>query len=561
MKTGMTEQTINILFGGEAGQGLQTVGPVLSRCLVRKGYSVHVTQTYESRVRGGHNIFAIRTGKEKVSAPCDDIDLLICLNKETFEIHKNNLTPDSVIICDEDWKIDHGNQIIIPSDMPGESIYRNSAAVGLAAGLIGLDKESLINAFKESMDNLKANKNIIMIEGAYIKLEDIKPDFKPLPYIKKPEKKWMLTGHEAIALGAISAGIKFCSFYPMSPATSIAQTLIDYSGEMGLIVEQTEDEIAAINMALGASYAGAPAIVPTSGGGFALMTEGVSLAGISETPIVIVIAQRPGPGTGLATRTEQGDLWLVLHAGHGEFPRIIYAPADVEQCFSLARKAAEMTDEFQVPVFLLTDQHIAESYQDMEPVNIGTLTSVNPGRELSDISAPYKRYMITENGISPRLLPGISRNLVAADSHEHTEEGHMTEDLTLRPRMVEKRLGKGNNLRNREIVPEFMGDEDPDILFVCWGSTKGAVKEASERLRTKTKKTGVLHFPQVWPLYQDNFLGYLEKADSVVSVEGNAAGQFANLIMRETGFSIKNRVLRYDGLAVTPDYILDRLEI
>jgi 2-oxoglutarate ferredoxin oxidoreductase subunit alpha len=558
-KTGMAGQIINILLGGEAGQGLQTVGPILAKSLVRKGYSVHVTQTYESRVRGGHNVFAIRAGAGRVESPCDKIDILVCLNKESFEIHRDNLADDALVICDEDWKIDYGRQIVIPSKMPGEKITRNSAAVGIVAGLIGMDKDILMQVFKDSMGSSKAKENIIMIEAVYLWLDDKKIDFKPLPGIKSPQKKLLLTGHEALALGAISGGISFCSFYPMSPATSIAQTLINHSQKMGLIIEQAEDEIAAINMAIGASYAGAPSIVPTSGGGFALMTEGLSLSGISETPVVIVIAQRPGPGTGLATRTEQGDLWLALHSGHGEFPRVIYTPGNVEECFHLARKAAYAAEKYQVPVIILTDQYIAESYQDLEQFDIRELSSVNPGADTPEVPVPYKRYRITEDGISPRLLPGFSRQLVVGDSHEHTEPGHMTEDLTLRPRMVDKRLKKGEKLKEEVVLPEYTGSKNPEILFVCWGSSKGAVKEAAERLELKGKKTAALHFSQVWPLYPDNFLKYLEKAGEVICVEGNATGQLAQLIRRESGFFIEKRISRYDGLAMTPDFIMERL--
>jgi 2-oxoglutarate/2-oxoacid ferredoxin oxidoreductase subunit alpha len=557
----MNEASVNILLGGEAGQGLQTVGPILAKSLVRKGYSVHVTQTYESRVRGGHNVFAIRAGTGKILSPCDNIDILVCLNEESFQINRDYLTTDALVICVEDWKIDYERQIVIPSNLPGEKVTRNSAAIGIVAGLIGVDKNSLIQVFKDSLDNRKANENIDIIEAVYLWLDEKKIDFKPLPKIIRPEKKWLLTGHEAVAFGAISAGIKFCSFYPMSPATSIAQTLIDYSGRMGLIVEQVEDEIAAINMALGASYAGAPAIVPTSGGGFALMTEGVSLAGISETPIVIIIAQRPGPGTGLATRTEQADLWLALHSGHGEFPRVIYAPGNVEECFHLTRNAAFAAEKYQVPAFVLTDQYIAESYQDVQPVDMEKLAIIKPAVNLSNFSPIYERYRITQNGISPRLLPGFSEDLVVADSHEHTEAGHMTEDLILRPRMVDKRLIKGIYLKDEAVPPEYTGNSEPDILFICWGSTMGAVKEASEILQSKGKNTSVLHFSQVWPLYPDGFMKYIEKAGRVISIEGNATGQFAKLIRRETGFLIADMVLRYDGLAITPDYILERLEI
>jgi 2-oxoglutarate ferredoxin oxidoreductase subunit alpha len=554
----MTGQKINILFGGEAGQGLQTVGPILARCLVRKGFSVHVTQTYESRVRGGHNIFAIRVGEKKISAPCDRIDLLICMNEESFQIHRDELTDDALIIGNEEWDIDDDRWIGLPFKMFGEKLYWNMAVTGIAAGLIGLDQESMGQVIDDTMKSGITKENKRVLAAAYKWLEEKENKFKILSGINKIQKKWMLTGHEAVALGAISGGIKFCSFYPMSPATSIAQTLINHSQKMGLIVEQVEDEIAAINMALGASFAGVPSIVPTSGGGFALMTEGLSLSGISETPVVIVIAQRPGPGTGLATRTEQGDLWHALHSGHGEFPRVIYAPGNVEECFFLTRKAVEMTETYQVPAIILTDQYIAESFQDMDQIDIETLPFIKPGADASEISVPYNRYWITKNGISPRLLPGLSKQLVIGDSHEHTELGHMTEDLTLRPRMVDKRLKKGDMLKDEAVLPEYKGSKKPEILFVCWGSVKGAVEESAEMLKSDGKKAATLHFSQVWPLYPDNFLKYLENVDRVIAVEGNATGQFAQLIRRESGFLIENRISRYDGLPITPDFIMGR---
>jgi 2-oxoglutarate ferredoxin oxidoreductase subunit alpha len=345
----------------------------------------------------------------------------------------------------------------------------------------------------------------------------------------------------------------------MSPSTSIPQTLIDWSAKMDLVVEQAEDEIAAVNMALGASYTGAPSIVTTSGGGFALMTEAVSLAGVSETPVVVAIGQRPGPGTGLATRTEQGDLWFVLHAGHGEFPRAVFAPGTVEECFHLTRRAVETAEAFQTPCFVLTDHYLADSYQDIEPIDVEELPFVKPGADSASTPVPYQRYSITESGVSPRLLPGLSRHLVVADSHEHTEDGHLTEDLSLRPTMVEKRLRKQ---RGMEVMPpEFQGDDDTSALLVSWGSSKGSVAEAAERLRADGKKVGTLHFSQVWPLAPEQFMKHLEAAGTVVAVEGNATGQLAQLIRRETGFLIEKRVSRYDGLAITPEYILRNADI
>lgn len=547
---------INILIGGEAGQGLQTIGFIFAKALVRSGYSVHVHQTYESRVRGGHNTFSIRVGNQKVLAPQEEIDLLIALNEESIDLHKDELSRNGFIVGNGDLNRKEKNWIGVPFKTLGKEIYWNTAAMGVAAGLLGLNHQILGKAIIEILGEEKADENLKVLKASYQWLETQTLKMNPIPSIPNPSPRLLLNGHEAVALGAISAGLKFCAFYPMSPSTSIAQTLIDWAKEMGLIVVQAEDEISAIHMALGASYAGAPSLVPTSGGGFALMVEAVSLSAISETPIVIVIGQRPGPATGLATRTEQGELWFVLHAGHGEFPRAIFTPGTVEECFHLTRRALELAEKYQGPIFILTDHFLADSYSDIEPVPVEGHSSIKPGTDPNEIEPPYFRYQITESGVSPRLLPGLSKYRVVADSHEHTEDGHMTENLSIRPKMVNKRLRKANGIRSEVISPTFVGESNPDFLFVCWGSSKGSVEESTTILNSNGTKASMLHFSQVWPMIPEQFLHYLEDAKQVVCVESNATGQLAQLIRRETGFNIEKKILRYDGLAITPPYIL-----
>ncbi|MGD2126902.1 MAG: 2-oxoacid:acceptor oxidoreductase subunit alpha [Desulfobacteraceae bacterium] len=557
----MEERIVNVLIGGEAGQGLQTVGNIFAKSIVRCGFSVNVQQTYESRVRGGHNTFSIRLATKKVSAPQEAVDILISLNEETVALHREELSSEGWIIGYEDWDIEHDRWIGVPFKMFGKELHWNVAAIGIAGALMGLDEKVFGETVKDTFGNDLGGENLRVLEASYRWFEEQSYEFKKLPEVKDPPLRLVMNGHEAVALGAISAGVKFCAFYPMSPSTSIPQALIDCSEEMGLVVEQAEDEIAAINMAVGSSYAGIPSIVTTSGGGFALMTETVSLTGVSETPLVIAIGQRPGPGTGLATRTEQGDLWFVLHAGHGEFPRAIFAPGTVEECFHLTRKAVEVAEAFQVPAFVLTDHYLADSYQDLEPIDVESLPFIKPGADASGVSIPYLRYSITEDGVSPRLLPGLSKHLVVADSHEHTEDGHLTEDLSIRPTMVEKRLRKEKGMLRDVVPPEFEGDEKPEILLVSWGSSKGSVAEAAEGLRSGRKKVGTLHFSQLWPLVPDQFVNHLEAADTVVCIESNATGQLAQLIRRQTGFLIQKNVSRYDGLAITPEYILRYLDL
>jgi 2-oxoglutarate ferredoxin oxidoreductase subunit alpha len=555
-------EQVNILIGGEAGQGLQTVGPIFARSLVRSGYSVHVTQTYESRVRGGHNTFSIRAGTEQVLAGQETIDLLIALNEETVEIHRKKLrAKKGRMIGNCEWGIKEKSWIGVPFKEFGEETYWNTASMGVATSLLGLDKGIVAKALEDVLGKERFDENRKVLESSYRWVEEQDLRSEKLPPISKPSKRWLMHGHEAVAMGAISAGMKLCAFYPMSPSTSIPQMLINWAKEMDLVVEQVEDEIAAINMAIGASFAGVPSMVTTSGGGFALMVEGVSLAAVSETPVVIVIGQRPGPATGLATRTEQGDLWFVLHSGHGEFPRAVFAPGTIEECFDLTRKAFELAEKYQGPMFVLTDHFLADSYRDIEPIDVKKLSFVKASLDPSSVKkTPYLRYQITKNGVSPRLLPGVSRHLVVADSHEHSENGHLTENLSIRPKMVDKRLRKGGGILKEIISPQYVGDKQPDVLLVCWGSTKGAAEEAALKIRSKKKKVATLHFSQVWPLVPSQFIKHLNQAKKVVCVENNATGQLAQLIRRETGFVVKNRVARYDGLSITPEYILKNLK-
>ena len=511
----MRNDPINILISGEAGQGLQTVGSLFAQCLVRSGYCVHTDQTFESRIRGGYSTFAIRTGNKRVLAPSESFDLIFSLNEKNLKQDQKVLSPGGIQFGSDEWKSDHKHFTAVPFHEFGKKQYQNMAGLGILAAILGMDAQQIYRALNARFEAGIAEENIKMVKAALQWANGQTFGIQKLPPIENPVPKWMLNCHESLAFGAVSGGIKFCAFYPMSPSTSIPQTLIPHAEALGLVVEQVEDEICALNMAIGASYCGAPALVATSGGGFALMTEALSLSAASETPVVIVVAQRPGPATGLPTRTEQGDLNLVLYSGHGEFPRAVYAPSNVEDAFHLARRAVETAEKYQIPAIVLTDHYLSGSYQDMTPLDVGTLSFVQPGAPPVEVPSPYLRYRLTETGISPRLLPGLSEHLVIGDSHEHTEDGHITEDLTFRPRLVEKRLKKGKNLATEVIPPELSGDKNPEILLISWGSTRGAVLEAAERLRANGASVGCLHFSQVWPLNPDQFIDLMKTSVTV----------------------------------------------
>jgi 2-oxoglutarate ferredoxin oxidoreductase subunit alpha len=557
----MKDTSLNILVGGEAGQGLVTVGQLLAKCLVRSGYFIVVTQSYQSRIRGGHNTYAIRVGTDEVVAPKESVELLIALDKDTVTLHRHDLSPDGLIVVDNALGMDGERFLTVPYKEFGKERFTNVAALGVLCSLLGLDErvaaDTVDHFFGKKDKGLAAENKRALKAGANWTVTKNGSKLRLLA-VSKPHQRLMMNGNEAIALGALSAGVRFFSFYPMTPSTSIGLNLTANAGKMGLVVEQAEDEIAAINMAIGASFAGAPSMVATSGGGFALMVEGVSLAAMTETPVVVVVAQRPGPATGLPTRTAQADLEFVLHSGHGEFPRAIFSPGTIEQCFHLTRKAFELAERYQGPMFVLTDQFLADSYRAVPPFELEGLTPVMPAQKAAGTSA-YLRYSITETGISPRLLPGLSKGLVVADSDEHTEDGHLTEDLHISLRMVEKRLRKGAGLGSEVIAPDFEGEAKPDLLLVSWGSSKGAVMEAASRMKSDGERVATLHFSQVWPMMPEQFIDYLTAAREVVSVEGNALGQLARLIRREAGFDIERKVLRYDGLPLTPEAILREL--
>jgi 2-oxoglutarate ferredoxin oxidoreductase subunit alpha len=375
-----------------------------------------------------------------------------------------------------------------------------------------------------------------------------------MPIAPKKVVHCKLDGNQALALGALLGGCQFVAGYPMTPATSILNYFAAVVAEIPVHFEQAEDEIAALNMALGASYAGLRSMVATSGGGFALMTEAVSLAGMTETPIVIIDAQRPGPATGLPTRTEQGDLNFVLHAGHGEFPRVIFAPGSIEEAVSLARSAFDVADRWQIPVFILTDQYLADSVQIME----GRVPTKMLRRECPVFEAGYRRYEITDDGVSPLTYPGLSEARVEVDSDEHTENGKITEDLDLRVRMVEKRLRKLEGLQKEAVMPSRFGDRKAKTILISWGSNRLIVNEAVEALHAEGIAVASVHFGQVWPLTPKMARGLSRKR--LICIENNATGQFAQLLRCELGLKVDHRILKYNGECFTVAELVEKVK-
>jgi len=434
-------------------------------------------------------------------------------------------------------------------------IMVNSVATGAALALLGYDLQPLLDRLEEEFGGkgkeiVENNKNSASAGYRYVQ-ENFKGIYPyHIPSAPLTKKKMLLNGSQAMALGAICSGLKFYSGYPMSPSTPIMEFVASVSKEYGIIVEPAEDEIAAINMVIGASFAGVRAMTATSGGGFCLMVEGLGLAGMTETPAVVVIAQRPGPSTGLPTRTEQADLRFVIHASHGEFPRAVFAPGYPEQAFYLMGKAFNMAERYQTPVIVLGDQHFNDSYFTVDQLDLDQIT-IDRGDILFDGRIPavkdYKRYAWSESGISPRILPGQSRAVLYADSDEHTEAGHITESSGVRKQMVRKRMSKLDGMRHEMGPPEIYPTNNADIVLIGWGSTYGAIKEAVDLMNREGLRAKMLHFSEIYPFPSKDLAWEIKGKAKFFAIENSYAGQFADLFSFETGIPISQKILKYDG--------------
>ncbi len=547
----LPKKDVAIVVAGQAGQGIQTIESILTMVLKRSGYHVFATKEYMSRIRGGSNSTLIRVGHERTPANVDRIDILVPLNNDAIDHLAPRISPETLIIGDKKDLSTRHEIVDIPftsiAEKAGGTIYANTVAIsalyGMLEGELRVMEEYLADHFEKKGDSIVSGNLEAARQGYRMGCELRSSGKVNFQLQKHPETadEILISGGEAVALGAISGGCRFISSYPMSPGTAVLTYMARHDSRFGIVVEQAEDEIAAVNMAMGAWYAGGRAMVTTSGGGFALMEEGVSLAGITESPLVVHIGQRPGPATGMATRTEQADLDLALHSGHGEFPRIIYAPGRIEEAFNLTHRAFNAADRYQVPVFVLTDQYFIDSYYCVPELGVGA--AVVEDHTIQTL-ADYKRYAFTDDGISPRGVPGFGDGLVCVDSHEHTEEGHITEEIELRNRMMEKRMGKMDLIAHDSISPTLIGPEKYRVLVICWGSNYHIVAEAVSLLRKDD--IAVLHFSQVFPLPPET-LDLLERADTTILVENNYTGQFARLLRGHTGFDVRHNIRQYDG--------------
>lgn len=569
------KKEVSIVLGGAAGQGIQTIEEILTRVLKLSGYNVFATKEYMSRVRGGINTTEIIVSSEKVRAFVDRIDILIPFKKGVLDHLKERISDTTVVLgekdnIDEDY-LDNINLIEISlsniSQKLGNPIYINTIGSGMVVGLFDGDlevfKKYLTEKFSSKGEEI-VKKNIeAAVEGYNLgkslseqlsieieKTEDVKEEI-------------LLSGTEAVALGSAIGGCNFVSFYPMTPSTGVATFLAQKSEDLEILVEQVEDEIAAINMAIGSWYAGGRGMVTTSGGGFSLMCEGLSLAGMTESPVVVYLAQRPGPATGLPTRTAQGDLELALYSGHGEFPRIIYAPGKIEDAFYVSQLAFNMADKYQIPVFILSNEYFADTYYNIPD---SELKRTKMEKHIVETEKNYKRYKLTENGISPRGIPKYGNGVVSITGNEHNELGDITEDKELSALMQEKRNKKLELMKKEALKPELIKygnstnleeNENYDYLVVGWGPTYYAIEGALKKL--DRDDLAFLYFNQVYPISEDS-IDYLKKAKKIICIEENYNAQFARLLRREFGIEADDKILKYNGRPFSVEELVEKLK-
>lgn len=557
-----------------------TIGRLMVKCFTRGGYHAIGYPEYPSLIRGGHNTVQVRISDRPISSPLLTQDIVIALNKDAIFYHMNTMAEGGMIIYDElidasrfdvreDVRMHPLPLARLTEDVGGTEQMKNTAALGAALATVKYPFEVLegllSDEFKRKGEEvIKVNVGAAKAGYDYAKTKGIKSHvaLKPMP---GRERRMIITGNEAISLGAVKGGMKFFAAYPMTPASSILHYLIEKERQFGIVAKQTEDEIAAINQAIGASFAGARAMVATSGGGFALMTEALGEAAMSETPIVVVIAQRIGPSTGMPTWTEQGDLRFALHASQGDFPRVILAPGDVQEAFFLTAKAHNLAEKYQIPVIVLSDKFLSETVFSTDKFDPSKV-KIERGKLVKGELPPlppmtrWKRYVLSEDGVSERALPGTKNGMHVATSYEHDETGFSSESFVMRRNQVNKRASKMKKVLREMEAPTVYGQaESNEVTLVTWGSMKLPCLDAMQMLEEKNVKARVVHFSHIYPVNPQTVKKALRNSGVTIMVENNSTAQFAGMLKEYADIKLDFHLLKYDGRQFFPEQIVEEV--
>ena len=571
---------ISVRVGGAAGDGIASVGETFSRSFSRSGFYTYGHNAYQSVIRGGHVWFHTRASPEPIYSQGDACDVLYAMDRHTVDIHLPSMSQGSTVIFDAE------KFAVAESEMPvgvhllsvptlqiarkytPQAILQNAGGMGAAAFVAGIPLATVQKVLADSFGRKTGDVvdwNVgAAAEGYKYASEHTSVNAHALSGGGAP--KLLITGNQAIALGAAAAGIKFLAQYPMTPASTVMQWMAAHSQSIGVVVKQAEDELAAINMAIGASFAGVRSMTATSGGGFALMVEALGMAGMTETPVVVVESQRSGPSTGLPTKTEQGDLNLMLGAGQGEFPRAILAPSNPTEAYHATIRAFQLAEDWQTPVLVASDLHLSEDFMTIDRDAISLDVEIPSLFQVEANGNDYKRYAYTPSGVSPRALPGQPGLNFIAGSDEHDEKGHLISDVRAgvplwvaeRVKMMDKRMRKLDGLRAASAPPLVEGDAQPELTFVAWGSTVGAIRDAMKILAGQGRRTRLVSLPTVFPVHSADLLPLLSGPGRRLLVEANHSGQLGRLLRAENGIEFQDRFLKYDGEPFYPKEIVAR---
>ena len=572
-------QSFSVGIGGAAGQGVATPGDIFAKIFSRRGLHLNAYNAYQSIIRGGHTFLTVRTGPDKIATTDGRLDLLVPLNQDTMDRHMRLLSAGSACLYNADLikpgKPADGVQLCpIPvsklADISRNKVAQNTLAIGAGLSMMGVGFPALESVLEEQFrkkEKAVIDENISLARSGYdYATQNFKPFAWPLPMTDA--RYAVLSGNAAMAMGGAAAGVKFYTAYPMSPSTGVLHWMADHARKAEIMVRQVEDEIGVINMAIGAAHAGVRAMCATSGGGFALMSEGLGLSAQAEIPVVVIDCQRAGPSTGVPTKTEQGDLWQMLGAAFGDYPRVIAAPLDIADCFKIIPEIFNLADRFQCPGIVLCDLLLAEGRLSVDPKELDFHPVIDRGELIisngSGEHEAYKRYKITDSGVSPRVIPGVPGHTHTVSSDEHDEDGVLISDeytnSVKRRAMMEKRMRKMDGIAASVAPPQLLGPANADVTLIGWGSTFGVIDEACELLREAG--ISVNHLPIRWlvPLHGDAILELLRGARHTIIVENNYSGQFARYLRSETSFVPNGNIRKYDGEPFLPHHIVEAVK-
>ncbi|MGM0365446.1 MAG: 2-oxoacid:acceptor oxidoreductase subunit alpha [Actinomycetota bacterium] len=575
----MKAENISIKIGGEAGFGIMATGFMLSKVFAKKGYFVIDANEYPSLIQGGHNTYTVKVSTNQIYSISKNVDILIALDRRTIELHREEVSYGGYIIYDDqDYSPEEVKKsrkdikyVGVPftriiKEIKAPKLMRNNVSLGAVLALIDLSFDVLGTVIKETFGRkgeeiVNLNSRAAELGNKYIreKLDNTSP--YSLEVVKQKDKM-LVTGNDAVFLGGVRAGCKFYAAYPMTPSSSILHSFASIENDYNIVTKHAESELAVVNMAIGASFAGARTMLATSGGGFALMNEGLAAAAMTETPLVMVLAQRPAPATGLPTWTEQGDMLFAIHAGHGEFLRVVMAPGDPEECFYLTGKAFNLAEKYQIPVIILLDKYLSEGHFTHEKFDASKIKvdRSNLISKSSETGEDYKRYQKNTDGISPRVVPGLKGGIHIANTDEHDEYGFSSEDATNRKEMMDKRFNKIKSLVKDMAAPKIYGPPEAEITCWSWGSCKGPILEAMKTLNREEKKVNMVHFNYLYPFLIDPVMKIIKESNKNVIVENNKTSQLGKLIMMNTGLKFNSRILKYSGRQFLPEEIVSGIE-